>query len=66
MNIFNSDNCSIAYININAQQCQIMTSMTYIILKVESMIKKPIVANHRFFAVLTFSKINFFVYINFI
>ena len=42
----------------------IMTTITYIILKVESMIKKPIVANHTFFAVVTFNKISSFAYIN--
>ena len=41
-----------------------MTTITYIILKVESMIKKPIMTNHTFFAVVTFSKINSFTYIN--
>ena len=41
-----------------------MTTIAYIILKVESMIKKPIMTNHTFFAVVTFSKINSFTYIN--
>ena len=37
-----------------------MTTIAYIILKFESMIKKPIVANHTLFTSITFSKINFF------
>ena len=35
-----------------------MTTITYIILKFESVIQKPIVTNYAFFAVVTFSKIN--------
>ena len=58
ISIFNSDNNNIAYIN--TKHCQIMTIISYRILKFESMIKKPIVTNHEFFAVVTFSKINFF------
>ena len=56
--IFNSDNSNIAYIK--TQHFQIMTTITYIILKVESMIKKLIVENHTFFAIVTLSKINSF------
>ena len=41
-----------------------MTTITYVILKDESMIKKQIVANHAFFAVVTFNKANSFPYIN--
>ena len=41
-----------------------MTTIAYRILKLESMIKKLIMANHRFFAVITFSEINSFAYIN--
>ena len=37
-----------------------MATIAYIILKFKSTIKKPIVANQAFFAVVTFSKINFF------
>ena len=44
INIFNSDNSNIAYIN--TLHCQIMTTIVYRILKFESMIKKPIVTNH--------------------
>ena len=61
-NSFKSDNNNIAYIK--TQRCQIMTTITYIILKFESVIKKPIVANHVFFAVVTFNKINYFASIN--
>ena len=39
-------------------------SITYIILKFESKIKKPVAANHTFFAAVTFSKINSSPYIN--
>ena len=42
MNILNSDNSNIVFIN--TQYCQMI--------KFESMIKKPIVANHTFFAVV--------------
>ena len=41
-----------------------MTTNAYIILKFESIIKKPIVANHTFFTSIAFSKINSFAYIN--
>ena len=40
-----------------------MPTIAYRILKFESMIKKGIVANHAFFAVVTFSKFNSFTYI---
>ena len=39
---------------------QIITMIRCIILNVQSMIKKAIVTNHTFFAVVTLSKINFF------
>ena len=38
--------------------------ITHIVLKFEFIIKKPIVENHTFFAVVTFSKINSFAYIH--
>ena len=41
-----------------------MKTIVYRILKFESIIKKAIVANHAFFAVVTVSKINFFAYIS--
>ena len=41
-----------------------MTTITYRILKFESMIEKSIVANYTFFDVITFSQINSFSYIN--
>ena len=53
MNIFNSDNSNIAYSNIANR-----------ILKFKPMIKKPIMTNHTFFAVVTFSKISSFADIN--
>ena len=43
INIFNSNNSNIAYNK--TQNRQIMTTIVYIILKFESMIKKPIMAN---------------------
>ena len=43
-----------------------MRAITYRILKFESMIEKPIVENHTLFAVITFSKVGSFPYINFI
>ena len=59
--IFNNDNINITYINI--KRCQIMTTIAYIILKFESVIKKPIMANSTLFAVVTFRKINSSAYI---
>ena len=53
INILDSDNSNIAYIK--TQHFQSMTTIAYIILKFESMIKKPITANHTFFTVVTFS-----------
>ena len=50
INIFNSDNSNIAYIK--TQHCHIMTIITYIILKFESMIKKPIVTNDSLLSLL--------------
>ena len=41
-----------------------MATIAYRILKIESMIKKPLTPNHTFFAVATFSKINSYAYIN--
>ena len=58
INIFNHDNTISIVLTLN------MTTITYVILKDESMIKKPIVANHAFFAAVTFSNINSFPYIN--
>ena len=60
--ILNSDNSNISYIK--KQHCQIMATIVYRILKFESMIEKPIMANQTFFAAVTFSKINSFAYIN--
>ena len=52
--------------NIKTRNCQIMRIITNIISKLIPMIKKPLVANHTFFTVITFKKINFFAYIKFI
>ena len=62
INIFNSDNSNIAYIK--TKHFQVMTTIEYRILKFESVITKTIVLNHAFFAVLTFSKIDSFAFIN--
>ena len=64
INTFNSYNNNIA--NIKTQNQQITKNITNGILKCESMIKKLIVANYAFFNVITFSKTNFFAYINYI
>ena len=61
INIFSSYNSNIAYIN--TQNCKNKATIAYGILKFESMIKK-IVANHTFFAAVTFMKIKSFAYIN--
>ena len=62
--IFNSDNRNFAYTKI--QNCYIMATIAYRILKFESMIKIPVVANHLFFTSITFSRVNSFTYISFI
>ena len=63
INIFDSADNNIAYIK--TQHCQSMVTITYRILKFESpMIKKPKAANHAFFTLITFRKINSFAYIN--
>ena len=43
-----------------------MTTIAYIIMKFESMIKNPIVTNHALFAAATFSKKKLVPYINYI
>ena len=58
INTFNSDNSNIAYIK--TQHCQIMATVTYMILKFEPMIEKSILTNYTFFTVISFSNINFF------
>ena len=45
-----SDNSNIAYIT--TENCQIMATIVYRILKFESMYKKPLVGNHAFFTLL--------------
>ena len=62
INISNINNSNIAYMN--TYHCQIMTTIAYRIVKYESRIKKAIMANHTFFAVVTFSRINPLAYIN--
>ena len=59
--LFNSDNSNIVYGK--TQQSQIMTNTAYSILKFKFMIKKPIMKNHAFFAIVTFSRIDPFTYI---
>ena len=62
INIINSDDSDIAYSK--TEHCQNMTAITYIILKIESMIKKPLVTNHTFFAIVNFSKIRYVTCMN--
>ena len=62
INVLNSDNSNSAYINF--EHFQIMTAIADRILKSESMIKNPIVANHAFFTSYAFSRINPLAYIN--
>ena len=49
---------------IKTQNCQIMTTIAYRILKFETTIKKPIVANHTFFTSITVNGISSVAYIN--
>ena len=51
--IFNSEISNIAYIK--TQNCQMVATIAYRILKFESIIKKPITANHAFFRSKEFS-----------
>ena len=62
INIFNSDNSNIAYIKI--QNCQVMGTIAYRILKCKSVVKKAILGNHAFLTSITVSMSNFFTYIN--
>ena len=62
INTSNRDNSNIAYIKTHHRQ--IIAAITYRILKFEPMITKPIVANQKLFAVVTFSNINSSTYIN--
>ena len=48
----------IAILLILTQHGQIMTTIAHRILKFESMIKKPIMANYALFSIVTFSKFN--------
>ena len=50
----------------NYFHCQIRATIACRILKFEPMIKKSLVANHKFFTSITFSKGNPFAYIIFI
>ena len=50
INTFNRNNSNITYIK--TQNCQIMATIAYSILKFESMIKKQIVTNHAFLLLL--------------
>ena len=62
ISIFNSDKSKID--KIKTQHPQIMTTFTSRILKFKPMIKKPVVANHTFFTVIIFSRINLFIRLN--
>ena len=53
---FNKDNSNITCSK--TQNCQIMATIAYTVLKFEFMIKKAIVTNHAFFTSITFSRIN--------
>ena len=64
VNTFNSYNSNIS--KTKAQYQQIMTTITNGILKFEPMIKIPMMTNHTFFTVITFSYINSFTEINYI
>ena len=59
---FNSDNSNIA--NIKTQHCQIKKTITNGILKFKPTIKQPIVADNIFFTVITFNRINSFIFFN--
>ena len=58
INTFNSDNSNIA--NVKTEHHQIITTITNMILKSKPMIKEPIMAGNKLFAVITFSRINSF------
>ena len=60
-NIFSNGLSNIAYVN--TILCQLMRTIAYRLLKFESMIKNPIMQNRKYFAVVTFSKINSFAFI---
>ena len=62
INIFNSDDSNIAYIK--TQNCQIMGTIAYRILKCKSMVKNAIMGNHAFLTSIPVSMSNFFTYIN--
>ena len=49
---------------IKRKNCQIMGNITNVALKFEPMIEKRTMANHAFFAVANFRKINSFAYID--
>ena len=60
---FNSNNSNISNI-IKTQQCQIMTTITNIILALKPMIKNPVMADNALFTVITLNRINSFIWIN--
>ena len=62
INHFNSDNNNNA--NLKTLYCQIITTIAKGILKFNPMMKKSTVTNHTFFALVTFSRTNYFAYIN--
>ena len=64
INTFKIDISNIA--KSKTQPCQIMATITNRILKFEPIIKILIVTNYALFTIISFSKINFVTYINFI
>ena len=56
IDIFNIENSNIA--KIKTQYCQIVTTITNIVLKFKPVMKIPVVTNYIFFTVITFSNIN--------
>ena len=60
-NIFINGLSNIAYVNTILRQ--LMRTIAYRLLKFESMIKNSIMQNRKYFAVVTFSKINSFAFV---
>ena len=60
---FNSNNSNISNI-IKIQHCQIMTTITNIILELKPMIKNSVMADNTLFTVTTLNRINSFIWIN--
>ena len=62
INTFNGNNSNAA--NFKLQHRQIMTTIANKILKFKPMTKIPIVTSHNYFAIITFSRVHSFIYIN--